>query len=174
MLYRWMTSKIWAMLLALLVTGLTACQAATPPASKVSVTIERVVSGNTIEVNLSNQAQRVRLMGINAPLLSQKPWGTAAKEKLEALTAELPLQLELIAPEISKNGHESTNKYGYLWQGDRLINEQLIKEGQGLADTKYVSAQYERRLVRAQAYARIMAVGIWSHDAPLRTDPRDR
>jgi micrococcal nuclease len=173
MLYRWMKTKLWAVLL---VWCLSACQAGTSVISKVPVTVDRAVSGNTIELTLDGQAQRVRLMGINAPLLSQKPWGTAAKERLEALTNNQQFQLELIAPEIKKNASttESSTKYGYLWQGDRLINEQLIREGQGLADTRYVNSQYERRLVRAQAYARIMAAGIWSHDAPLRTDPRDR
>jgi micrococcal nuclease len=173
MLYLWMKTRVWVVLL---LGFLTACQAGMPLVSKVSVVVDRAVSGNTIELTLDGQAQRVRLMGINAPLLTQKPWGTAAKERLEALTSNQQFQLELVAPEIKKKGStaESSTKYGYLWQGDRLINEQLIREGQGLADTRYVNSQYERRLVRAQAYARIMAAGIWSHDAPLRTDPRDR
>jgi endonuclease YncB( thermonuclease family) len=34
-----------------------------------------------------------------------------------------------------------------------------------------VLPKYERQFVRAQAYARLMAVGIWSHDAPLRSNP---
>jgi micrococcal nuclease len=172
MLYHWMKTKILLVLLAWL---LTACQTGPPTVSKVPVVVNRAISGNTIELTLAGQVQRVRLVGVNAPFVSQKPWGTAAKERLEALTSSQQFSLELAAPETKKNGSSTEKtKYGYLWQQDRLINEQLIREGQGLADIRYVKPQYERQLIRAQAYARIMAVGIWSHEAPMRNDPHDQ
>jgi micrococcal nuclease len=110
------------------------------------------------------------LVGVNAPGFNQKPWGLAAKERLEAIIQEadrkFSLELEPAEPKVATN-----YRYGYLWRNNILVNEQLIREGQGLAATQYVLPQYERQFVRAQAYARLMAVGIWSHDAPLRTNP---
>jgi micrococcal nuclease len=157
-------SFLWVALLWLLV----ACQA--PVSSRQMVTVDRAVSGNTIELNLAGQVQKVRLVGVNAPGFNQKPWGPAAKERLEAIIQEadrkFSLELDPVEPKVATN-----YRYGYLWRNNVLVNEQLVREGQGLAATQYVMPQYERQFVRAQAYARLMAVGIWSHDAPLRTNP---
>ncbi len=156
-------SFLWVALLWLLV----ACQA--PVSSRQMVTVDRAVSGNTVELTFAGQVQKVRLVGVNAPNLNQKPWGPAAKDRLEAITQEadqkFSLELEPTEPKGTAN-----YRYGYLWRNNTLVNEQLIREGQGLAATQYVLPKYERQLVRAQAYARLMAVGIWSHDAPLRNN----
>lgn len=155
---------VWVALLWLLV----ACQA--PDSSRQMVTVDRAISGSTVELTLAGQLQKVRLVGVNAPNFTQKPWGTAAKDRLEAIIQEsdrkFSLELEPTAPKGAGN-----YRYGYLWRNNTLVNEQLVREGQGLAATQYVLPKYERQFVRAQAYARLMAVGIWSHDAPLRSNP---
>jgi micrococcal nuclease len=155
---------VWVALLWLLA----ACQA--PVAAKQMVTVNRAISGSTVELTVAGQVQKVRLVGVNAPTFNQKPWGAAAKERLEEIIQESDrkflLELEPTEPQGASN-----YRYGYLWRNNTLVNEQLIREGQGLAATQYVLPKYERQLVRAQAYARLMAVGIWSHDAPLRSNP---
>jgi micrococcal nuclease len=155
---------LWVALLWLLV----ACQS--PASSRQMVTVERAISGSTVELTVAGQVQKVRLVGVNAPNFNQKPWGPAAKDRLEAIIQEsdrkFSLELESTEPKGSGN-----YRYGYLWRNNILVNEQLIREGQGLAAIQYVLPKYERQLVRAQAYARLMAVGIWSHDAPLRSNP---
>jgi micrococcal nuclease len=155
---------IWVALLWLLV----ACQA--PVSSKQMVTVDRAISGSTVELTLAGQVQKVRLVGVNAPSFNQKPWGAAAKDRLEAIIqeADRKFSLELEPTEPKGTGNY---RYGYLWRNNTLVNEQLVREGQGLAATQYVLPKYERQFVRAQAYARLMAVGIWSHDAPLRSNP---
>jgi micrococcal nuclease len=157
-------SFLWVILLWLLV----ACQA--PITSRQMVTVDRVNSGNTIELTLAGQVQKVRLVGVNVPSFNQKPWGAAAKERLEAIIQEADRQFSLELEPAEPKG-AANYRYGYLWHNNTLVNEQLVKEGQGLAATQYVLPKYERQFVRAQAYARLMAVGIWSHDAPLRNNP---
>jgi micrococcal nuclease len=156
-------SFLWVALLWLLV----ACQA--PISSRQMVTVDRAISGNTVELTLADQVQKVRLVGVTAPGFNQKPWGPAAKERLEAIIQEADQKFSL---ELEPTEQKSTTnyRYGYLWRNNTLVNEQLIREGQGLAKTQYVLPQYERQFVRAQAYARLMAVGIWNHDAPLRNN----
>jgi micrococcal nuclease len=160
-------SFLWAALLWLLV----ACQAPAP--SNQLVIVDRAISGNTVELTLAGKVQRVRLIGVDAPSLGQKPWGPAAKDRLEAIiqAADKNFTLELVpaAPKAIEN-----YRYGYLWHKKVLVNEQLVREGQGLAATKYLEPKYERQFVRAQAYARLMAVGVWSHEAPLRSNPGDK
>jgi micrococcal nuclease len=146
---------------------LVACQA--PISEQQMVTVDRAISGSTVELSLAGQVQRVRLAGVKTPSFSQKPWGVAAQERLAAIIQESDQKFSLeLDPAERKN---SNYRYGYLWRNKVLVNEQLIREGQGLAATQYVLPKYERQLVRAQVYARLMGVGIWSHEAPLRTEP---
>ena len=158
---------VWVALLWLLV----ACQA--PTSTRQMVTVDRAISGSTVELTLAGQVQKVRLVGVSAPNFNQKPWGPAAKDRLETIIQEsdrkFSLELEPTEPKVA-----TKYRYGYLWHNNTLVNEQLIREGQGLAATQYVLPKYERQFIRAQAYARLMAVGIWSHDAPLRSNPGNK
>ncbi len=156
-----------SLLVGLVLLSTTACQA--PPTARTLVQVDRAISGNTVE--LAGQ-KRLRLTGLDAPRWEQKTWGNDATERLNAIIQQHNHQFWLeLEPRSSPS--EDSRQYGYLWQKDLLINEQLIREGHALAATKYVQPKYEQQLVRAQAYARITGVGIWSHEAPLRTRPSD-
>ncbi len=146
-----------------------ACQPSTISPVKTLVQVDRAISGNTIE--LSNK-QRVRLIGLDAPSWEQKPWGNAAKERLDAIIQQHHRQFSL---ELETSDIKATDgrQYGYLWHNNLLINAQLIKEGHALAVTKHANPQYEQQLVQAQVYARLTGVGIWNHEAPMRTSPSD-
>jgi micrococcal nuclease len=148
---------------------LVACQAPLTPPVKTLVHVNRAVSGNTIELL---DKQKVRLIGLDAPGWEQKPWGNAAKDRLDAIILQQKHRFWL---ELESGDTKASDgrQYGYLWQNDLLVNEQLIREGHALAVIKYASVKYERQLIRAQAYARLTGVGIWSHDAPMRTSPSD-
>ncbi|MFN5925956.1 MAG: thermonuclease family protein, partial [Pseudanabaena sp.] len=60
--------------------------------------INRVVSGQTVEASiLSNPnmtVQRVRLLGISAPLKEQSPWGDRSRQRLSDLIKEQKVILE--------------------------------------------------------------------------------
>jgi micrococcal nuclease len=171
----------------LLILTLTACRSGLVVSDRVSVKVERAVSGNTVEV----AGDRIRLVGVDAPILGNKPWGPAARDRLNEIIKEagsdfmLELDEKSVAtPPTVTNGETTPTsgqqrrtipdnyKYGYLWRGDTLVNAQLIREGQGVAVTKY--AKYEQQLVRSQYYARMMAVGIWSHVSPMRDNSRTK
>jgi micrococcal nuclease len=162
--YLWMKIS-W--LVGLVLVGTTACQS--PPAARTLVQVDRAISGSTVELA---SKQRLRLIGLDAPRWEQKPWGNDAKERLNAIIQQQNHQFWL---ELEPGNSQSSDgrQYGYLWQKDLLVNEQLIKEGHALAVTKYVQPKYEQQLARAQAYARITGVGIWSHESPLRIRPSD-
>lgn len=143
------------------------CEKATPLGE--SATIRRVISGNSLEVILSNQnppqAQTVRLMGINAPLLKQEPWGQGAKDYLAAL---LPPQTPVILETDLEVRDRYNRLFAYIWLDSQLIDETLLKQGWGLVPG---NTKYQTRLDRAQAYARIMGYGIWNPENPLRQAP---
>ncbi|WP_254566034.1 thermonuclease family protein [Oscillatoria sp. HE19RPO] len=139
---------------------------------QVQVRVERVISGNTLEVrdlSASGAVKRVRLIGIEAPDLQQNPWGNAAKQQLKRLIEGQTLLLEW---DIEKeDGYD--RQLAYLWRDGKLVNEELIAGGYVLAQMRSPNLKYDRRFTQAQEQARIMGEGIWDSQTPLRVHPSD-
>ena len=95
--------------------------------------VERVVSGQTIEIADRSVAvpvlEPIRLIGIQAPDIRQKPWGQEAKIQLEKLTLGQEVFLEFDVEEKDR----FDNLLAYVWLEKKLINEFLVKEGWALA-----------------------------------------
>jgi len=161
---------------------LVGCQSSPVPTGRtVTVQVQRVVSGQTLDVlNPTQQTaliERVRLIGIEAPDLKQEPWGSAAKNRFEQMiskTANQPLVLQPVSLEPDVQEKDSTGRWlAYVWYDGVLINEQLVKEGYVLAAPRLPNQKYDDRLARAQEYARLMGYGIWNLDQPMRLTPAE-
>ena len=142
------------------------------PSEQVQVRVERVISGNTLEVrdlSQSGAVKRVRLIGIEAPDLQQNPWGNAAKQELERLSEGQTLLLEWDIER--EDGYD--RQLAYLWHDGKLVNEELIAGGYVLAQMRSPNIKYDRRFTQAQEKARIMGQGIWDSQTPLRVHPSD-
>lgn len=139
----------------------------------VEVKVAQVVSGQALEVidpqNQSGLISRVRLIGVEAPDLQQRPWGEAAKERLEEIIDEKPVLLESDLE--VKDQYE--RQLAYVWQDGVLLNEKILAEGYGLFLSRSLNHKYDRRLERAQEYARVMGLGIWNPEKPMRLTPRE-
>ncbi|WP_017317071.1 thermonuclease family protein [Mastigocladopsis repens] len=161
----------FAILLCLLL--LVACQPQKKPEESTQVLskVAQVVSGQTLEVvGLGNQPSlisQVRLLSIDAPDLQQRPWGDAAKQRLEALIGEQPVMLEFDVQMQDKFGRT----LAYAWKNGVLLNEQLVKEGYALFVGRSPNHKYDQRLERAQQWARLMGQGIWNPEKPMRLTP---
>ncbi|MFH7031077.1 MAG: thermonuclease family protein [Heteroscytonema crispum UTEX LB 1556] len=154
---------------------LVSCQPKTKPETlQVQVKVARVVSGQTLEVlGMGNQPtliSQVRLIGIEAPDLRQRPWGDRAKEQLEKLIgAQQFVMLEFDIEAKDKIGR--TLAYG--WKDKVLLNEQLVKEGNALFAARSPNHKYDQRLESAQQWARLMGQGIWNPEKPMRLTPAE-
>lgn len=134
--------------------------------------VDRVLSGQTLEVSQQDSqalSERVRLIGIEAPSLEQAPWGNAARQRLERLINGKPVLLE--SDREPKDRYE--RRLAYLWSDGKLLNEQLVAEGLVLAVPRSPNIKYDQRLHRAQEKARILGLGIWNPDKPMRTSPSE-
>ncbi|MGA9380390.1 MAG: thermonuclease family protein [Phormidium sp.] len=146
------------------------CQSTKTPQG-VTLKVERIVSGQTLEV-IDPQKQtdsnlRVQLIGVSAPDLRQRPWGEVARERLEEMIAEKPVLLESDL----ELKDQFDRQLAYVWQDGKLLNEQLLLEGRALFRPRSLNRKYDERLERAQEYARIMGLGVWNPDQPLRLPP---
>lgn len=148
-----------------LIILLTSCQPIPVPQG-LTVEVQRVISGQTLEVVAANgQTMRVRLIGIDAPDLKQQPWGQAAKTVLAAMLKDKRAVIELEA-----QPDEFGRRLAYIWCDRILVNEEIVKQGYVLASPQ---GKYAQKLIRAQEWARLMERGIWNPSKPMRLTPAE-
>jgi micrococcal nuclease len=132
--------------------------------------VERVVDGDTIL--LANRA-RVRLIGVNAPESVKpdhpvEPWGPEASQFTHRFLAGGLVRLEF--------DQERLDQYGrwlaYVWVGDRLLNEELVRAGLARVEFQYsYRSAMKTRFRHAQDEARAAHRGIWSGEPPQHREP---
>ncbi|WP_256871761.1 thermonuclease family protein [Nostoc sp. TCL26-01] len=169
---------LWLRKIALLacLLLLVACQAKNPNANnQAQVQVARVVSGQTLEVvgmaERPNLISQVRLIGVDAPDLRQRPWGDQAKEFLEQSIGDLDKPVVLEFDLQTKDKIDRT--LAYVWKDGELLNEQVVKQGYALFVERSPNHKYDQRLERAQQWARIMGQGIWNPEKPMRQTPAE-
>nr|WP_250125489.1 thermonuclease family protein [Chroococcidiopsis sp. CCMEE 29] len=64
-------------------------------------------------------------------------------------------------------------RLAYVWQDGVLLNEKLVKEGYVLRVTRSPNHKYDQRLARAQEWARLMGLGVWNPEQPMRLTPAE-
>ena len=128
--------------------------------------VERAVDGDTLK--LANGA-RVRLMGVDTPevwergtgkkLDKPEPWGPEASKFAEEFVSGGRVRLQF--DKERKDDHERF--LAYVWVGDRMLNEELVREGLARYTPQYrYSQSMKKRFAKAQEEARANRRGIWS------------
>jgi micrococcal nuclease len=166
-------------LILITVFCLVGCQLQKKPVEEqplqVQVKVARVVSGQTLEVlgmgDQPNLISQVRLIGIDAPDIRQRPWGDGARETLDKLigSEQQSVRLEFDLQPKDKIGRN----LAYVWKDEVLLNEQLVKDGLALFAPRSPNNKYDLRLERAQQWSRLMGKGIWNPDKPMRVSPAE-
>ena len=128
------------------------CQFQTIVPQLTTVPLNRVVSGQTVEVTLKGTIERVRIVGIDVPQEVKQ----AAKAQLQQILSQNIIDLEIITPD--RDRYERI--LAHVWQSDKLVAEELAETGYALANTQYPN-KYRDRIWYAQEYARILDYGIW-------------
>jgi micrococcal nuclease len=121
--------------------------------------IRRVVDGDTFSCG---DGRKVRLIGLDSPELGQGRLGLAARRALERLVpAGSSVRLEFDIQPIDRYGRV----LAYVWAGDTLVNEALVRAGWAVLYTVPPDVKYADRLRRAQNEARAARAGLWSENA---------
>jgi len=138
-------------------------QVIAPEPAKVEARVTRVIDGDTIEVSLRGQIYKVRYIGIDTPetVHPSKPvqcFGKEASAKNSELVAGKVVRLEKDVSE--------TDRYGrllrYVWVGDTLVNDYLVRQGYAYASTYPPDVKYADRFAQAQREARQNNRGLWA------------
>ena len=128
-----------------------------------TVTVSRVVDGDTIEVSpVVDGNEEVRLIGMDTPETKDpseevEPLGPEASAfATDSLTSQsVGLEFDV----------EREDQYGrllaYVYLGGEMFNEALVEEGYAQAYPYEPNTRYEGRFAAAQERARAAGIGIW-------------
>jgi len=126
----------------------------------------RVIDGDTIEVDLSGKAYKVRYIGINSPEYNQ-PFGDEATQANSSLVLGRTVILEKDVSE--------TDKYGrllrYVYVGNLFVNAHLVKFGWAQASTYPPDVKYSDLFVSLEREARENNLGCWAIPEETEEEP---
>jgi micrococcal nuclease len=146
------------------------------PGQRFDVLVIHPKSGDTLEVQRPGQYRylTIKLIGIDAPNKAsrdqdgQEPWGTRSQQFLSLLATRKNAQVEL---DVELRPSDNT-LWAYLWLGDKLVNEEIIRNGHAVLDTRPPNVKYVEKLQAAQRQARETNAGIWNPAEPLPESPQ--
>lgn len=131
--------------------------------------VVKVVDGDTIDVNIDNKIERIRLIGINTPesVDPRRPvecLGIEASNKAKELLSDKEVYLE------SDSSQDDRDKYGrllrYVWTKEGLFyNLEIIKLGFAYEYTYIVPYKFQEEFKKAEETARTNKIGLWSDGA---------
>ncbi len=131
----------------------------------------KVFDGDTILLKYNNEDIKVRLIGIDAPEMEQRPWGKRAKRHLERI---LKKSNNIVKIELDIERYDKYERLlAYLWTPDgNLINEIMIRNGYAVLLTIPPNVKYVERFIKAEETAKKQKKGIWSPDG-LKESPEE-
>ncbi len=130
--------------------------------------VTKVVDGDTFWIdNLQPGGLKIRFIGIDAPesrnafKKKKQFYGKESKEFLTALLKDQKVRLEFDVDSLDL--FNRTLAYVYLENGE-MVNELIVKSGNGILMTVAPNVKYEELFVKAQKYARENKLGLWAED----------
>ena len=149
-----------------------ASPSATPNALRggVLATVVSVVDGDTIKIE---GGEIVRYIGVDTPetVDPRRPiecFGKEASGKNKELVQGKVVELEKDVSERDRYGR----LLRYIWIGDTMVNEVLVREGFARVATFPPDVKYVERFLAAEQAAREENKGLWSGACPLPTPSR--
>lgn len=167
------TSRASVVIVGLLAGFLSGCpaqadEAATLPSEAI---VEFVIDGDTVDVVVAGESERVRLIGIDTPesVSRSVPVQCFGKEASDALTGLLPpgTVLRIERDEEARDRFGRLLLYLYRSEDDLFVNEWMIQ--QGFADTLFFepNTTFEGSFTRVRNDAKAADLGLWgSCDGP--------
>jgi micrococcal nuclease len=127
-----------------------------------NATVTRVVDGDTIKARFKGRLLTVRLIGVDAPetVHPTEPiecFGPAASKFVTRVLEGERVRLEFDVEHRDQFGRT----LAYVWVGNRLFNEKLVRDGYANVSTFPPNVKYVDRFRAAQRNARSHDRGLW-------------
>jgi endonuclease YncB( thermonuclease family) len=133
--------------------------------------VTQVIDGDTIEVFLNEEAQRLRYIGIDSPEIGM-PYSDEAKEANRGLVEGQVVELEGDVTDIDQYGR--LLRYVYLANGT-LVNAELVRLGCAHAVAYPPDVKYQELFIEYESETKAAGIGLWASPEPTVTSfPTDR
>lgn len=159
------SAPLWIAILTIAVFGISQLlESPTAPlpskGAELSCQVNDVYDGDTLEAGCDNGKLKVRMFGIDAPEMGQKPWGNESRDQLRALLPSgSALRLQVI----------DTDRYGRvvarLYSGDQDVGFTMVRQGWAVVYAQYNTSN---AYVAAQAQAKSEGLGCGRNQALSR------
>ncbi len=151
------------LLMACLILFLFGCNASAQ-IKGINAQINRVVSGQTVEIMIDNKIYSLRLMGLEIPDNNYYDKKSAQQFLIKLLTSnyQYPLNSIMVNVDTDINKLDKFGRLtGYIWLKNQLINRKVLEGGWAIASLEYTDGKLDRDLLQGEDYARIMGNGVW-------------
>jgi endonuclease YncB( thermonuclease family) len=141
------------------------------PSGLASVTVQRVVDGDTLRLS---DGRSVRMIGLNTPELgkqgrSDEPFAVIARKRLEALVAASDGRVGLLPGKDSKDHYGRTLAHVYGANGANL-EAQMLAEGLGFQVAVAPNVDLVNCQQAAEHSARQAGLGVWQQSPVLKAE----
>ncbi len=125
--------------------------------------VERVVDGDTLKIIYNGKHERLRMLGIDTPeSVHPSSYKNTPEGKIASEYTKSRLEGKNVTLEFDTEMHD---KYGrilaYVYLGDEMINETLLKNGYAHVLIVPPNKKYENRFKSLEYMAKIKKIGIW-------------
>src|SRR3982751_4965657 len=133
--------------------------------------VRRAVDGDTL---LLTSGARIRLQGVNTPETVKpdwpvEPWGPEASQFTKNFIEKAGHRVRLTFSLERKDRYDRF--LAFVWDGDVMLNEELVRAGLAHARRDYRYSQtMKRRFTQAQDEARRAGRGIWSNAVAVNSN----
>jgi micrococcal nuclease len=129
-------------------------------------TVTNVADGDTIEVSLNGQTERIRLIGVDTPETSHpsRPVECFGREASAFTREVLRGQTVLLEDDPTQDNRDRFNRLlRFVWLPDgRLVNYEIIAQGYGFEYTFRTPHRYQAQFKAAERAARQAQIGLWA------------
>jgi len=151
-----------------------------------SVTVLRVMDGETLKIERNGQKELIKLIGLDTP--KSKMHSKAERDAIQSRQDFLPMtsmgiEAMKYLKRLVKSGDSVVIEFdvetrdkeglllGYVYLSDgRMLNEEVLRAGYAYLATSAPNVKYQDRLLRARADAWKNGRGVWKK----KTTPRSR
>jgi len=135
------------------------------PTTEISGVVERVIDGDTLDIEFGESLVRVRLIGIDTPEFGRdgEPATYWAHEATGALGQMLPVgaRVQVIRDVVARDHCDRLLAYLFTATDNLFVNEELVTRGHAQVLEIKSNTAYLSEMRAASAFARRSNVGLW-------------
>lgn len=128
-------------------------------------TVSKVIDGDTIEVNIDGNKEKVRIIGINTPETVDprrevECFGKEASSKAKELLLGQKVRLESDPSQAEQDEYDRLLRYVFL-SGGKDFGKIMIQQGYAYEYTYDLPYKYQKEYKEAQQQAQTSNIGLW-------------